>query len=207
MVENEEPLSPSESLRLIEDQRVATVRRLGGDPLVLYVPWGVAWLGGFGALFLHYGLAGEPIVPISIDLALGVLFTLITAALVISSALNIRRSVKIKGGSAESGMMYGYAWFLAFVTMGVISVRFGQQLPAQERGLLWASTSLMIVSALYMAGAAIWQARPMFWIGAALAVLNTAGTLAGAGWHALLVSVFGGGGFILAGLLLRRRQR
>ena len=53
------PVSAAESLRLIEAQRAATERSLTPDPRLIYWPWGVAWLVGFGLLFLRYGPDGQ----------------------------------------------------------------------------------------------------------------------------------------------------
>jgi hypothetical protein len=206
-LDGEEGLSPSESMRLIETQQMATVRGLGGDPLILYVPWGISWLGGFGALFLHEGLMGEPIVPISRGAALTVLATLMCAAGATSFLMSMRNRVKIKGAHAEKGMMYSYSWLVAFVGATTVDLRFSPLLSEQDAGLLWGATFFLIIATLYMAGAAIWQYRPMFWLGVCLAVVNTAGVIAGPGWHSLLVSVFGGGGFIIAGLFFGGRNR
>ncbi|MEK8108528.1 hypothetical protein NKG94_33475 [Micromonospora sp. M12] len=48
------PTDAAAALRLIEDQRSATVRRLDPDARLLYWPWGVAWLVGFGLFFLRF---------------------------------------------------------------------------------------------------------------------------------------------------------
>ena len=58
-----------------------------------------------------------------------------------------------------------------------------------------------------MAGGAIWLDRDLFRLGVWISVINLAGVLAGPGWHALVVSVAGGGGILVAGALARLRQR
>ena len=47
----------------------------------------------------------------------------------------------------------------------------------------------------------------MFVFGAWLTVINIVGVNAGAGWHSLIISIGGGGGLILLGLVLRMRTR
>ncbi|SDR14151.1 hypothetical protein [Thermostaphylospora chromogena] len=206
--EDERALPPAEMMRLIEEQRAVAVRRLGGDPLMLYAPWGLAWLVGFGALFLHYGLSGEPYLPISYWTALTVLFIGMAVAAAVTAYAGWKSATHLRGVSQDRGMMYGLAWPAALIMVAAIALRFGrpENLPPQEIGLLWASLSILVVATLYMAGGALWREWPIFFIGVHLFVLNLVGLVAGPGWHALLTAVGGGGGFIVAGLLMRRRR-
>lgn len=199
--------SPEETLRLIEEQQAATVRRLRGDPLFLYVPWGVAWLVGFTCFFLHYGLDGKPYAPISQTQALTVLmiFQLIAGSLV---AYEITRmNTGVRGDTPAKGAMYGYTWFAGMVVMSVIAIRVSPMLPEAESGLLWAGISLLVVGVLYMAGGAIFMFWPMFFVGVGISAVNGLGVLLGPGWHALLTAVLLGGGQIVAGLWWRRKWR
>ncbi|MFI7699829.1 hypothetical protein [Nonomuraea sp. NPDC049480] len=202
---DEDPVpSPEETMRLIGEQRAATVKHLRGDPLLLIVPWGVAWLLGFGALFLHYGLDGVPDATISLWQALGVLFgaELVSGAL---TALGISRLGKgVRGESSAKGAMYGYSWMAGLFLMGLIASRFTLQLPEAEVSLLWAGGSLTVVALLYMTGGAIWTSWPMFFMGAWTAAVNGVGVVLGVGWHTLLSAILLGGGQIAAGLWLRR---
>ncbi|MEV2269418.1 hypothetical protein [Nonomuraea africana] len=202
---DEEDLSPAEMLRLIEEQGAAVARRLQPDPLVMYAPWGVAWLVGFGAFFLSYGLDGRPVVPISWQLALAILFGgQVLAGAFLFWALRAS-SVQVRGESAQRGMMYGYSWFVGMMAMSLIVGHFAPLLPRDQVGLLYASVSLLVVAILYMAGGAVWREWPMFFIGAWVAAVNAVGTTLGPGWHSLLISLLVGGGFFVAGIVLRRR--
>lgn len=206
MVNDERAPSPEEMLRVIEKQSVATSRWLSGDPLLLYIPWGVAWVLGFTALFLHYGLDGRPYAPISQMQAVGVLLTSQMVAGAIASYGFVRLSRVLRGDANARGTMFGYAWFAGMALMVIICVRISPQLPPEESGLLWAGSSLMLVAALHMAGGAVWLNWPMFFFGTWIAAVNGLGVLLGAGWHALLTAVLLGGGFIGVGVFLRRRS-
>ncbi|MFC5817707.1 hypothetical protein [Nonomuraea harbinensis] len=203
--DGERASSPEETLRLIERQRAATVKALNGDPLLLYTPWGVAWLLGFGAFFLHYGLHGVPYAPITWQLALGILLAAQLVAGAFMATGLVRLSSAIRGESSAKGMMYGYAWFVGMVLMTVINIRFSSMLPPEERGLMWSGVSLLVVAVLYMACGALYTQWPMFFMGVWVAAVNGLGVILGPGWHALLTAVLLGGGQIVTGILLRRR--
>ncbi|WP_248959102.1 hypothetical protein [Sphaerisporangium perillae] len=205
--EDERALSPEEMLRIIESQRAVTARRLGGDPPVFYVVWGLAWLVGFGAFFLHYGLSGRSYAPISVGSATAILFAAMALAIAITSYVGWKQNSQVRGVSQDRATMYGLSWFFAFFGMGIIGSHFDKVLPPAESGLLWASLSVWIVSILFMAGAAVWRQPAMFFVGVWIAAVNMVGVPAGPGWHALLVSAGVGGGFIAIGAVLRVRLR
>ncbi|GIH73778.1 hypothetical protein [Planobispora longispora] len=207
MDDDELALSPEETLRLIEQQETATVNRIVPDPVPHYLAWGVAWFVGFGMFFLHHGLSGTPYVEIPIGVVLALLFGLMAMAMLVSAMTTWQLRSPVRGASQERGTMYGMAWGFGFFAMWVIAVRFGPLLPAPERSLLWSSLSMLVVALLYMAGGIILSLRPMFVLGAGLAVLNAVGAAAGPGWHALLMSVGAGGGSIVTALVLRRKRR
>ncbi|MER5628742.1 hypothetical protein ABT061_47785 [Streptosporangium sp. NPDC002544] len=204
MDDAERKLSPQETLRLIEQQGSVAANRLTPDPVPHYLAWGVAWLVGYSALFLHHGLSGTPYAPIPFPLVLALLFGSMLAATLVSALTIWQLGSPVRGASQQRGTMYGLAWFFGSLAVWVAGIRFAPQLPSAEGSLLWASLSMTVVAVLYMAGGAIWLLRSMFVFGAGLAVLNAIGTVAGPGWHALLMSLGAGGGSIAAGLLLRR---
>ncbi|MFC4585892.1 hypothetical protein [Sphaerisporangium corydalis] len=205
--EDDRALSPEETLRLIATQRAETARFLGGDPLLFYGTWGVAWVIGFGAYFLHYGLSGRAYAPISGGQALMILLVALALALAVTMYAGIRQGTQVRGPSQARGTMYGLTWFFAFFAQGVIGGHFSGMLPPAQAGLLWSCLSILVVSILFMAGAAVWNQPLMFLIGVWISAMNMIGVAAGPGWHALLVAAGVGGGFIVIGLVLRLRQR
>ncbi|SEH02226.1 hypothetical protein SAMN05444920_12513 [Nonomuraea solani] len=207
MVEDDRPASPEEILRVIEEQSVATTKQLHGDPLLLYVPWGISWVLGFTAIFLHYGLDGRSLAPIAQMQGVAVLLSAQMVAGAAAAYGIVKMNRLVRGDSSARGAMFGYAWFLGMMLMVILCVRLSPLLPVDERGLLWAGTSLLVVAVLQMAGGAIWLNWPMFFSGAWAAGVNALGVLLGPGWHALLVAVLLGGGFIALGLWLRLRRQ
>jgi hypothetical protein len=204
---DEAPPSPSEAYHLIERERAQSWSRIVGGAASLYLVWGAVWFVSFGLTFLRFGLDGAGIVAMPDWLPGIVLTALVLGGIGVTIVMNVRRQAGIVGASSERNLMYGLAWFLAFVMIGVIAGRLSDMLPPEEIGLLWSALSIAAVSTLYVAGAAIWRDRSMFALGIWIAVVNVAGVLAGPGWHSVLLSLAGGGGLLVAGILILARAR
>nr|BFE65880.1 hypothetical protein GCM10020063_104060 [Dactylosporangium thailandense] len=201
------PASAAESLALIHKEQANAAKTIALNPLLYYVPWGLAWLIGFGLLFLRYGPDGRVFVNLPAWLPLATLFALMALAMLSTILVSVVRGRGVEGRSSWQGSAYGFAWFFAFTGLGTTMSHFSKLLPEPERGLLWACASVGLVAAMYMCGAAIWVSRDMFVFGAWLTVINIAGVAAGAGWHSLVISLGGGGGLILLGVLFQLRGK
>jgi hypothetical protein len=195
------PSDPAESLRLIAQERAAAERQLTPDPRLLLWPWGLAWLIGFAVYFLRYGPDGRVYVHMPSFVPLAVLLGLIMIAGVITGVVGARASRQVTGPSSRQGAMYGMTWSVAFAGMAVLFTRISNLLPGAEANLLWAGAMVALTGALHMAGGAVWNDRSLFVLGASISAVNVVGVIIGPGWHALIVSVLGGGGIILAGAL------
>jgi len=193
------PASPEETLRLIEAARAAAQRDMRPDPRLTYVPWGVAWLVGFGLLFLRFGPGGRVLVAMPSWVPLGARYVLLVGAFVLSARSGIRAGRHVRGASSVQGLRYGLSWAAAFASVVVIASRYSDRLADPEVVLLWSGLSVAVVGVLYIAGAAVWQSRDMFVLGLWITLVNISGFLAGPGWHALAISVAGGGGLLAAG--------
>ncbi len=204
---DDEPLSPQASLALIDEQRQAALQDLDVDPAIFLVPWGVAWLVGYGLLFLRYG--PDERVPLSMPgwLPILTLYALLVAAAAVTGVAGFRASRGVAGESAERGTMYGWSWFMAFAGFGVLSSRFEPYLPEAQFGLLMGSLPVLITAILYMSGGAVWRDRHQFGFGVWLSVINAGGVLAGPGWHSLVVSLLGGGGMLASAAYQHSRRR
>ena len=200
-------VDPAESLRLIKRERANLERELTPDPRLMYWPWGIAWLLGFGLLFLRFGPDGRVFVDLPAWLPLTLLSLSFIAAGAVTGAVGARSAMQTRGPSSRQGLMYGLTWSIAFFGMSMLFVQFGDSLPDAKLGLLWAGGLVALAGALHMAGGAIWNDRQLFILGAWTSVINMAGVLAGPGWHSLIVAIAGGGGMLLFGLLgwLKRR--
>jgi hypothetical protein len=201
------PADPAESLRLIHQEQANLARTLTPDPRWMYWPWGVAWLIGFGALFLRYAPDGRVLVAMPDWLPLTILGVLLISAGVVTGVVGGRAARQVAGPSSRQGLMYGLTWSLAFAGMSVVLSQFNGALPNDRLELLWGGAMVALTGALHMAGGAIWNDRHLFVLGAWTTLVNVVGISFGVGWHSLIVAVAGGGGMLLLGLIGWLRAR
>lgn len=195
------PISAADTLRLIEEQRSTAARSLTPDPRLLYWPWGIAWLIGFGLLFLRYGPDNRILVDMPAWLPLSTLYALMIVAFVVSAVAGARVSRHLSGASSLIGALYGWTWFLGFGGFSALAIRVGPHLPYEWTGLLWGAGSVGIVGLMYLNGGAIWRTRDLFVLGVWITAINILGIIAGPGWHSLVVSLGAGGAMIIIGTL------
>jgi hypothetical protein len=198
---------PGEALRLIEREQGNVIRHVTPDPRLMYWPWGLTWLISFGLSFLRYGPDGKILVSMPEWIPLTALTALMIAAGIFTGVVGARSGRHISGPSSRQGAMYGFSWSVGFTCLAILFGRISDEVPESLQALLWGGGMVTLVGALYMAGGAIWNATDMFVLGAWISVVNLAGILCGPGWHALLVSVAGGGGMLAAGFIGWMRRR
>ena len=203
--EDQPPVDPAETLRLIRAQQAAAARRLTPDPRLVYWPWGVAWLVGFALFFLRFGPNGRIFVRLPEWLPLTALFVLLAGAGIVFGVATGAAYRQITGDSSRRGGWYGTAWFLAYLSMGVTLGRITDSLPPEQARLVWAATAVGLTGVLHICGGAIFLDRNLYLLGVWVTVVNIVGVLAGPGWQALIVSVAGGGGMLIVGALVRAR--
>jgi hypothetical protein len=198
---------PAEALRLIDRERTNLERALTPDPRWMFWPWGITWLIGFGLFFLRWGPDGRVFVALPDWLPMLALALLLMTAGAITGVQGARSGRQISGPSQRQGRMFGFSWSAGFAGLALVFSQVSDIVPPERQGILWGGGLVALIGALYMAGAALWDDRITFILGAWISVVNIVGVLTGPGWHALIVALAGGGGLLLAGLIgwLRRR--
>jgi hypothetical protein len=199
------PMDPAESLRLIERERAQAERSLTPDPRLFIWPWAVAWLIGFTLYFLRFGPDGRVLVDMPKWLPLVTLLGLMVVAGIITGLAGARAGQWVKGSSTAQGAMYGISWGVAFWGMSTVLARISEYLPEPQANLLWTGVMVGLTGALHMAGGAVWNDRSLFVLGAGISAVNLVGVIIGPGWHALVLAVFGGGGMLVAGAVQAAR--
>lgn len=198
----EKPFDPRAALAAINTTQATTRKALGPNVTVLYLVWAATYLLGYG--LLHATTHGW--IAIGYPAALLIGAAILLAAIIYSAALGIRSGTQIRGDSRFAGMAYGFSWMGGFATVAVFSIAFANLLhdaPQATVGWIINSVAILVVALMYMAGAAIFQDRPMFVLGACFTVLNVAGLLAGPGAFMAIFAIGGPVLFMTAALLMR----
>ena len=202
---DDEPLSAEESLDLIARQNRRMRRELGGGPARMLAAWAVAWLVGWG--FTYFTTRTEGSTPAwAGGIVVPVLFL---AAMAYTTYDNIRRGRGIRGPSRTVATMYGYAWALGAIGLMAVDMRITlfDALSAPQVSLLWTGTWLLLTGVMYLAAGTLWQDRLMYGLGAWIIVSAVLGVLVGYPANYLVLTVCGGGGFLLGAVVSFVREK
>ncbi|MEV6447375.1 hypothetical protein [Amycolatopsis sp. NPDC051716] len=202
----DEPMSAEESLNLIAQQNRRTRRELGGGPARMLAAWAFAWIVGWGFTYVTVQpgvaipgwVAGAIVVPL-----------LFLGAMAYTAYVNIRAGRGIRGPTRTVGAMYGYGWSLSSIGLMVIDIRITQfqALSSDQVSLLWSGTWLLLTGVMYLAGGMVWQDKLMYGLGAWMIVSAALSVLVGYPHNFLVLTVCGGGGFLLGATIYFVREK
>ncbi|OLZ46598.1 hypothetical protein BS329_30245 [Amycolatopsis coloradensis] len=198
------PMTPEESLALIARQTEETRRGIGPNPAVLLAVWGLVWLFGFGLVYV----SAPPTALLPLWAAAVITVAGFAGAMAYSAVYGIRASRGVRGPSRLVGAMYGWSWMIAFGGLTVVNtalIRLG--LDTELIPLLWSGTALVLTGLMYLAGGMLWQSRVQYGLGVWIIACGAASVLAGGPHNFLVLSVAGGGGFLVASLVFLVRAR
>jgi hypothetical protein len=205
-VDDEQGLPPSEAMALIERQRGEVAEQLRFPVSGVFAAWGIAYLVGFALAFAATQRLVPVGVPVGVGLPLGI------ASIAYSAARGVAAGRGISGRSQMAGAMYGWSWTLGFA--GLYAVNFGlmsRGLSMATVSLLWSGSALLLAGVLYLAGGALWGDRAQYMLGVWMIASAAGSVFAGYPGDFLVLSLAGGGGFLLMsvfyGMKSRKRAR
>jgi hypothetical protein len=204
----EAPLPPQASLELIEREGRQVGRQLGIDPAPIFGLWGVAWLLGWGAIYLASPGALGPLLPMwAAGVALGVLYA---AAIALPIVRGVQAGRGVSGPSRVVGAMYGWSWTLGFCALTAINIGLMQHdLSEDTVSLLWSGSATLVIGLLYLAGGTLWCDRVQYLLGVWMLLTAAGSVFAGVPGDFAVLALAGGGGFLVQCayyLLVRRAE-
>ncbi len=201
-----EPLTLEQTRQIIDSQRARVDAALVVDESRLYTAWGGAWLVGFLGL---WATSGTDALPASARPAAFAVFFLLLAAALVFTAVHIARATRgLQGVSATTGRMYGWSWFVSFAALPVLigsTERVGA--PVSTIDVLWTTLPALLVGVHFMLAGAMWQDRTGFVLGGWIVLSACLAALTGPPGAYLVMSLAGGGGFLVAAGCSATRRR
>lgn len=197
-------LDPAQALALIESESGRVRRALDVRLPLQLLAWGVAWCIGFGVLW--WDVRGQhPFTGPGV--AAAVVFSVLLIAAATVTGVVTRAATRGRGGrSARQGRDLGIFWGAGFTGFFVFAGGLGRAgLDPEAAGLLFAGGSVVITGLAYLAMAAVFGGAVERTLGIWLLVLVAGGVWAGPVTLNLLIAVLGGGAFLVAAALVRRR--
>ncbi|MHA7285939.1 hypothetical protein ACX80I_06655 [Arthrobacter sp. MDT3-44] len=201
-----QPFDLQSALNVVRDAEAQARRQLSPDEVVLYLVWGLAWLLGYGAL--HGSRFGW--LPIDRGPALLVLGLCILAGALVTLIMAARQSHGIRGHSSFIGAMYGSAWALGFLVLGILSGLIADAIGDYWLvGLVINSIAVLIVGLLYITGGTTFNDRTQAILGIWFLVVDVIAIISGPEHFVTVFFVFGSGGFLVGAVLeyVRRRRQ
>lgn len=168
-----------------------------------YLAWGLAWLLGLGVMWLNVLVQQSSADPAGWTTI--VLIALLVAALVVTAISIGRATAGLGGVNAFRGKIFGTAWTVGFagLWLGLYAVSLHS---GQMPGMLSGAAAMGLTGLIYVLGAGLWADRLMAALGIWLVVVAVGGAFAGPVWLLGLGAFAGGGGFLVASVLARRRR-
>lgn len=194
------PLSPEGMLALASNQQRSVAGQMAGFVPHILLVWGIAWLGGFLALWLIDGLKPAFVLPLAV--AVPIFIALIALGVVLSAVLGIRSGRGFRGNSADSfqGIVYGSTWFAGAIVIQVFAQGlFFNGMDAELANIYYPVAFVLFTGIMYLVSAAMWHAVPMLFLGGWTILVGLAAPFFGYPSHYLVLAIAGSLGlFVLA---------
>ena len=171
-LDQDSPLDPAAMLALVEREQSGIPRQIARQvPWILFA-WGIAWLFGYGMLWLIDGAKPRFAVPLPVSVI--TFGALLVAATVVSAIIGMRtgRGIRTNRTAAFTGTVFGIASFAGFVAIYIFAV--GLSVNGMDQRLepiFFPSGIGIMIGITYLFAGAIWRAVPAVVMGGLLLVV------------------------------------
>ncbi|MFI9485123.1 hypothetical protein ACIG47_01925 [Promicromonospora sp. NPDC052451] len=186
-------LDPAETLRMIREQQERARDATEPDGRLLFGAWGLAWLAGYLVMWQTARDTGLPA-----RWAGWVFAGCILGAMAFTIVHSITRTAGTRGVGARTGALYGWTWFLAFLTYGVVLGAMADAgAPPEVVAIAANGFACVVVGIMYIAGGLLFGELRMPAVGAWMLVTAVLAAFAGMPGTYLVMALAGGGGFLV----------
>ena len=201
-------LPPEEALAIMQRERTMIARRMARQiPWILFA-WGIAWLLGYGMLWLIDG--AKPLLSVPLVPAVITFIVLLLGAVAVSIVIGTRagRGIRTSPAAAFTGTVYGITCSVAFIAIYVFAAGLAANGMSVELQTIFFPTGMaLIVGLLYLVAGAIWHAVPSIVMGGLMVVVALIAPFFGYPNHYLFLAVAGGAVFLVGGASVARFAR
>jgi hypothetical protein len=204
-------LDPAAMLALMQREQAEIPRRLARQIPWILLAWGVAWVCGYGMLWLIDG--ARPLIAVPLPVSVAVFIAVLVAAIVVSAVIGARaqRGIRATPAAAFTGTVYGITAGASFVAMYIFAAGLAANGMGRELQSIFFPTAMGIVIAiLYLIAGAIWHAIPAIIMGGGILSVSLIAPFFGYPNHYLFFALAGGavflGGALSVALYVRGRR-
>lgn len=195
-ITDDAPLDPAAMLALLQGEQSSVQRQIARDVPWILFSWGLAYLLGYGALWLIDGLRPTFALPLAVSVV--VFIALLVGATVVSVILGSRtgRGRKASSSAAFTGTVYGVTGSAAFFAMYIFAFALTANGMSESLQTIFFPTAMGIVIAImYLIAGAIWHAVPSIVMGGGILIVSLVAPFFGYPTHYLVFAIAGGAVF------------
>jgi hypothetical protein len=206
--EDHTALPPEEALAIMQRERMTIARTMARQIPWILLAWGIAWLVGYGMLWLIDGAKpafSVPIVPAVITFAV-----LLVVATVISAVIGSRagRGIRTTPAATFTGATFGITCSVAFISIYVLAAGLAANgMGVELQTIFFGSGMALIIGLMYLVAGAIWHAVPSIVMGGLMVIVALIAPFFGYPNHYLFLSIAGGAVFLVGAIAVARFAR
>jgi hypothetical protein len=211
-LDQDSPLDPASMLALVEREQSGIPRQMARQVPWILLAWGIAWLFGYGMLWLIDG--AKPWFSVPLPVSVITFGALLVAATVVSAIIGPRtgRGIRTNRTAAFTGTVFGVTSFAGFVAVYIFAV--GLSVNGMDERLvpIFFPTGMgIMIGITFLFAGAIWRAVPSVVMGGLLLAVALIAPFFGYPNNYLFFAIAGGavflGGALSVALYSRRRVR
>jgi len=203
----DDALDPAAMYALLQNQQRSVQAQMGDFVPLISGAWGVAWLLGFGSLWLIDGVEGFSLpVPVAV--------TVFVAALVLAGGLSAwlgfrtGRGMRGNTGAAFTGIVFGNLWWVGSAAIGILGSGLrAQGMTEQLANFYYPCAYVLFAGIMYIVAGAIWRTVSSVIAGLWLVIVAAVASLFPYPQHYLFLALAAGIGFLALSLTSALRLR